>query len=413
MGKTREWIEWGTWLCSSCGTKTSGEFKTCKACGNPREKAELDKVSFDEVRIAATEAERTLALSGSDWHCKNCEAGNRGTSSKCEKCGSNRNGEPPASEATKPEAPSAYESLSNYGGPKVESDPYRKLFEAKPESNEDRLKAERNIVFTAFGVGFTTAMTVAAAVSSVLLLSLMAYSVWWSFQTYAEAGQVTSMKWEQRVHRDNFHEVTLQDWKANLWLKPTVLPKNGVGESPGIDNIRNCSQKYHHTRHYVCGSERVCHTKTRSVANGESCHTSCSNNSNGSRSCHEVCSTRYRSENYQACGQEDKYCDEKIFRPFCSYDTWQWDQVAVTVLNGNDEKTAWPVVSPGPLDRTHRSADYRINVHYTEGSEGFDTYDTPDTEAEYQAWRVGAPAVVVIYNMGSVAEVKHPEKVEK
>ena len=200
---------------------------------------------------------------------------------------------------------------------------------------------------------------------SVLLLSLMAYSVWWSFLTYAEAGQVTSMKWEQHVHRDNFHEVTLQDLKANLWLKPTVLPKNGVGESPGIDNIRNCSQKYHHTRHYVCGSERVCHTKTRSVANGESCHTSCSNNSNGSRSCHEVCSTRYRSENYQACGQEDKYCDEKIFRPFCSYDTWQWDQVAVTVLNGNDEKTA-AVVSPGPLDRTHRSADYRINVHYTE-----------------------------------------------
>lgn len=39
--------------------------------------------------------------------------------------------------------------------------------------------------------------------------------------------------------------------------------------------------------------------------------------------------------------------------------------------------------------------------------------DAPQNETEYRTWTVGAPAVVVIYNMGTVSEVKHPEKVEK
>ncbi len=242
----------------------------------------------------------------------------------------------------------------------------------------------------------------------VLLLVFIVYAIWWSLQTYNANGSVSSMKWEQRVHKDNWQELTKQDWQENLSLRRTTMPTNGPGESAGIDNIRGCTSKYHHTRHYVCGSDRVCHDATKQVANGESCHDSCSSNHNGSRTCHEVCSTKYKTVHYDKCGMENRYCDERITKQWCLYDTWQWQQVDVATRSGADSDPQWADVSMGPLDRLRRDADYRVDVSYRLDGEKYETFIEPKTEAEFRTWHRGDPATVVIYNVGAVSEVKHP-----
>ena len=383
----KEWTEWGHWSCTSCETRMEGWHKTCTSCGNPREEQELNAVSFSSP-ISAPQ-HQDLANAGADWHCAYCQAGNRGDGAKCRSCGVSR-------------------FTENRGDVEEEED--RELHQplVRPPYTPPRARASAGApLVPSKKIRMNGAVFAAPFVLAGIASCFVAYGIWWAFQTHLVAGKVTGMTWKHSVIVENWQAVTRQDWEDNLRLGPTIFPVKGQGEVAGIDNIRNCTRKHHHDRRYTCGTERVCRPATRQVANGQTCSTSCSNNRNGSRNCRQVCRTRYRSESYTKCTTETKYCTEPIYKDWCSYDTWMWNQTEVRQLTGTGNKVRWPSTDVGPLDRWRKQTDYKVEVLYAEGEEKEQTSFSPKTELEYVSWAPGMGAEVEVTNLGTTWEVRH------
>jgi len=417
---------WGIWSCTSCDkTSISGELKACPACGNPREKDELAAVKLGRAvdpttgRVLADDAIRdpqklSDALAGPDWSCTACGSGNRAGALNCKKCGgpnelvvaaahmvydfAARRVAPEAERESRP-------SSSSSSPPKLP--PPRLPPDLEPDGEAPRGRP----------AWFAAALGTLTVLVGTPLLLLAGYGLWWAFQTHDANGVVTGLRWEQRIYVDNWQVVTKEDWRDSLSLQPTVFPKDGKGEQGGVDNIRSCRDKWHHDRRYACGTTRECRPATRQVKDGETCQQRCSTRSNGNGSftetCRDVCSPRYRSESYTSCKDETKYCTEAVTKKWCSYDTWVWNEVDKKVLSGTDDDPRWPTVTLGPLDRLRRDADYRVDVAYTDAGEAAETYTSSSTEAEFRTWHKGDPAIVAIFNLGAVADVRHPASVER
>lgn len=423
----RERTVWIDWNCDSCDAVNSGKRKSCSSCGNSRESLELQKAESSIKRSASgkilsgTEAsgaeEQRAAAVGPDWFCSSCQASNAADAANCKTCAG-----PRVRSDDNPHLGSNFDDFLVEDGllEEVETNARKKREEQtariweevqrEPSRQEQPLfsaSKPKNILLTGLLCVSLSGLGIAGI-----------YGVWWAFQTHQDNGHVTDLHWSQTVHRDNWQPATKEDWQANLSLQSMKLPVGGQGEIAGCDNIRNCQSRYHHTRHYVCGSDRVCRDATRQVRTGESCHEVCRSvsNHNGSvhESCYDDCEPTYRTEHYQDCHQEDRYCDQEIYQPWCQYDTWQWVNVDNQTLTGADDQPQWPQLEGGALDRLRREADYRVDVAYTDAGQQYTTHMSPGTEQEFRSWHLQQPAAVTVYNLGAVAEVKHVDaNVEK
>ena len=211
----------------------------------------------------------------------------------------------------------------------------------------------------------------------VIFFALVGLFAAWGSCTYQDGGFVHALYWEHHAIRENFHEVTREGWKADLELRPVVLPKNGVGEVPGIDNIRNCESKFHHTDRYFCG--------------------------------------------YSGSGKHRhaKYCHRPVYRDWCVYDTWDWFLVEDQKSSGVTTDTFWEKPIPGILDRVRHEGSYDVLVTYTEGEivtgqtereafkdvKVFEHVHHPKTESDFRTWSVGERVMVECYNIGFVRDV--------
>ena len=354
--------------------------RSCPKCNNPREVTgkesefefgDTDAATGKSLREGVTDEQALeLANAGADWFCAYCGASNRGNQEVCKNCRAERSSDAKAlQEEAFPDTP--------------------------PEQPAPAPPKKRGALFK---------------VGMVLLGSLffccggtMAYKLW-SSMTHDTTGDVVSTAWKRTVTQERFTPVVQEDWADALHVQAPRMPVNGSGEVAGVQNIRGCVPRQRSTRQVPDGTQHVCSTKTRRKACGteEKCHTR--NKGNGFKE--EVCEdvTKYCDESYEDCHDETHYRTEPIYAPKCSYDTYQWKQVAQREASGgNGDTPRWPELSVSAEDRLRREEKYTLQIAY-DGGKKTATYE-PKTEQEYLGWKKGQKVSLTVTNGGEVKQI--------
>lgn len=383
---TRERLIEGTWLCSSCGkTEIPARVKNCPACNNPREGGHESVFSFGDVtETGASELETVtdpkaleLAAAGADWLCTFCGTANRGDKTVCRHCGAPRAGGEPLAvqdEHAPAPAPLAPQRRAQVRAPRSKHAP------ARPRGRKRWI--------------------LAAVAASVLGL------VFWATRTHEAHGVVVSKQWTRTVHREEFSPTTKEGWLEELRPARPVMPVNGRGESPGVEDIRGCARQMRGTRKVPDGTQRVCHTKSRQRQCGteQKCTVTHLKNGFAKETCRDV--PKYCSESYEDCQQETRYRDEPVYGQRCSYTTWEWREDGARTLSGGDTQPQWPDVNPGPLGRLRREESYSVSITYRDGDSAKTHEVHPTSEQAFAQWKPGQQVELTITNVGNVSGVR-------
>jgi|SRR6218665_2776548 len=381
MSKRIRIIE-GTWNCSSCDTKgILARHKRCPNCNNPRELTD-DESEFDfgdtdaatgkSLREGVTDEKALeLARAGVDWFCAYCGASNRGDQSRCKQCKAERSQDSKALREKELPGP-APRPVPQQGSSK------------KGTFTKVGLALLGGLFFCCFGT--------------------MIYGVWMT-RTNDYPGQLVGAEWKRSVIQERFSPVTLEGWKDELRPQPPRMPVNGAGEAAGVQNIRSCVSSRRGSRQVADGTRQVCRTKTRKKACGteEKCQTRDKGNGFREEVCKDV--TRYCDESYEDCRDETRYRDEPIYALKCSYDAYQWKEVARREASGRDgEPPRWPELSMKGEDRLKREESYKLLVEYEKGGRKQAPLELK-TEQEFLAWKKGQSVSVTVTNGGDVKQL--------
>jgi hypothetical protein len=237
--------------------------------------------------------------------------------------------------------------------------------------------------------------------------------IFWAIQSNDYPGTVTKVAWSRTVRRETFTRVAKRGWKDELRPAAAVMPLSGAGERAGLERIRDCQSKQRGTRQVADGTERVCRTRSRDVACGteERCHTEDLGNGFAKEVCDDV--TKYCSESYEDCQNETRYRTEPVYGEECAYDTWEWQRAAEETLSGAEDAPRWPALTPATLDRLVRTETYDVEFEYQHGRERRRTSFRPTALAEFERWRPGTKATLVVYNDGELRGFREGEAVRE
>ncbi|MCU0241401.1 MAG: hypothetical protein MUF51_03140 [Vicinamibacteria bacterium] len=368
----------GTWDCTSCGsTKVLGRHKVCPQCGNPREEGQETEFDFGPQTASGASTRESVedaaalavANAGEDWKCVFCGASNRGDVQVCRACSAPRDQEP-AERAAQP----------------------RPVVATPPLEPPRRRWTKPCLVGCALGVlGF---------------VAFILFAIWGG-RTSEFTGRVVSRNWSRTIEQQRFTRVTREGWRDSLSERPAVMPVRGAGEAPGVENLRDCSQKQRGTRQVADGTERVCEDKTRRVACGteEKCTRKTLKNGFAQETCTDV--TKYCDESYRDCRNKTRYKDVPVYGTSCRYDTWEWQKVNVFSAQGQDDTPRWPEAQEDALDRLSRAEHYNVVIEFTRKGASRQHTLALTREDEYQSWHPGETVTLVVNNLGTVRDVRH------
>lgn len=367
MSNERKRIIEGTWNCSSCGTeRILARHLKCPNCNNPREQTGGES-NFDfgaqtasgGLAGASVTDEKVLerAKSGPDWYCGFCQTSNAANFASCKNCGAERKdkgGQGEVKELPGPNTATARAAAAQAAAAKTHQKQSRTL----------------KVVFGSVLALFATCGTCS----------------YFGFRTKELTAERVAAKWERTAHRESFSATVARDWRDRLNVTAPVMPVDGKGEVPGVQNIRDCQTKQRGTRKVADGTETVCETKTRKVQCGSEEHCTTKNLGNGfaEETCRDV--PKYCSESYESCSEQTRYRDEPVFDEECAYDTFAWERVDTQSLSGGDFAPRWPALEPGAHDRIVREERYEVALRYQEDEETKEHLHQPKDEAEFKLW---------------------------
>lgn len=406
MGTRTRIIE-GTWECSSCGTKgILGRHKKCPTCNNPREEGAETKFDFGEADASgkltregvSDEKALDAAKLGPDWFCPFCAASNRDDAEKCKNCQAPRDRKEAKAAEVKPLTATAAASPAGAGsggsggsGGKMSLEEAARFVE---QQKAEAAKSRRSWLRWGLGLGV---LTIGTCFGTCL----------WAGMEHEVTGKVAGTEWTRTVEKQVFSPVTAQDWRQNLHVQPPRMPVNGAGEISGVTDIRNCISKQSGTKQVEDGQERVCHTKTKSVACGteEHCTTVDKGNGFAEERCTDV--TKYCNESYEECGYQTKYRTEPVYSDWCTYSTYKWVTADKDVANGNNSTPRWPEkLQAGEKERLARFEQYRVTVSYEQKGKPQSYTVKPTSEVEFAKWSPGSKVKVTANNLGDVTRVE-------
>lgn len=433
------------WDCSSCGSRGQlGRYKSCSSCGNPRDKAEMRMPLPGESDPIVTDPDLlALALSGPDWFCTHCTAGNLGTSDKCRQCGAPRYGEDNENHpderfqdeddkfrASLPENEPArgYGALPDEGEAsgrpknarerakearrKIKATKRRADREEQDRLDEERRQRAERDHRLKIGAGL-------------VLLALVAVFFIWAFQTHAAVGAVSATSWSRKVVIESWEDITVRRWQHQTSTKAEREPRDGRGESAGMSLIGDCRSEHYDDERYQCGTKQESYdcstsktesyqgtcTRTKRVKTGRTC----SDNGNGFATCSDTYSTQ--SERYSCTKTRSvrvpktctrtvpKYCTREIYKDKCNYQTQEWQTSRTRTSSGSDAPH-WPDYRLSPLERARRSSNYSIQVTYKDRGRTGAASISPGDEAEYLLWlnarTTSSDVYLKINNLGGV-----------
>lgn len=460
--KSRRTVE-HSWTCSACKRELRGRDLTCTYCGKTKTDEAYDfnkKTTVTDPRLLA------MAVAGPNWDCGFCRFENRAGAKVCAQCGgdkavlapyplygwdhnTNVNGLPATGRyATADEQPMPETRMPTAvfpDQPKAEPEIPKIIVPDEPPKNEaaattknfweefadiaDKRAAappggyrdapvkrlddtapppahppaeepkqiewktpplawhyraaiwladeNRKLVFQGLGLGLVGSCVIVFAV--------------WLFSPWHEHVRVSAARWERQ--RDLHHRVTLHG--------------EGWGTPIGAFNA-SCESRQHGTHNcnaYDCHPHDVdCHC--HQVADGESCHESCTSGENGFSDCEEVCETEY-TEECDTCTEYDT-CYEQCptYDDWCRYSYYDWPVVATTHAAGTDhDPVVWPEMNTpadGETYRIEQTEEYHVAFTNENGTWTTD----PGSEGAFERYRAGARWDIQVTHAGTVSPVR-------
>jgi hypothetical protein len=394
MGKRTKRF-WGKWDCTSCDTRgISGEFKICSSCGNPREKGELANAyvsgsKLNSGRVVGVEEVKTPYV-GPDWHCFNCDSGNKGNVDKCKQCGA------PAAGNTPQKYSKTFTEKIN---PPPRNNPkYPPYTPPKTPRNNPPLSPPPSPPSSKAAILVSSGVSTLTVLGGLALAITLIVGIWWGFSSYEIPGEVTGMNWSHTTSKQTFSQYSDNDWRSNLTESRTIMPVNGSGEHAGV-NIGSCYQKHHHYEQYQCGTTTEQRSRQVQTGTKEQCSAP---KSMGDGSLQQDCwdVPTYSTEYYDV--QVPKYCENSIEKPYCSYTSYRWVSSGSETDKGSGKQPReWPTLTVGQHDRLLYTGSWAVRIDYD------DTYHTvkPRNERDYLTWNVGDQVTVEKFNIGAVKAV--------
>jgi len=447
----RRWTVEHTWTCSACHQTNRGRDLTCSSCG----KTKSDE-NYNERSKTAVADPKLLAIAhgGPNWDCAFCRFENRSGTATCAQCGADKAVMAPhplygwlpggmeapkyetvdeararqglasipdgarISTAVFPEKPKAEPEIPKIVVP-PETKPEKNFWEEMAEKRTEappggyrdapvkRLDddpvvvsprqplepdAETTTTLRSDPSTSTAGLRVFAIISAII--AAVALLVW-LFSPWHEHVRVSSARWERQ--RDLHHRVTMHG--------------EGWGAPIGSFNA-TCESRQHGTHDcnpYDCHPHSVdcrCHQ----VADGESCHESCTSGQNGFSDCEEVCETEY-TEECDACTEYDT-CYEQCptYDDWCRYSYYEWPVVATTRAAGTDhDPVVWPAMDTPTDGETYR-IDQAEEYHVAFTNENGTWTTDPSSETAFERYHAGARWDIEVTHAGTVSPVRqeHP-----
>ena len=357
----RRWKVEHSWTCSACKAQNRGRDLTCSKCGKGKSDENYDERNATSLPAVTDPTLIAIANGGPNWDCTYCRFENRSGALTCAQCGADK---------IASTARTLNDARGSQGlGPLPETRPSNAVYPEKPESepkipriivpSEPPPEPEKHTAEKNFWEEFADKRTPTTATSGyrdapvkradedhrehedelprprnneTLRLVIVALAVLgasalaigfftWLFMPWHERVHVASATWARRCelqHRETHHD---HDW----------------GSPPGAFNVSCVSRQHgtHSCNPYNCNAHSVdCHC--HQVANGESCHESCTSGQNGFSDCEEVCETEYTTE-CDTCTEYDT-CYEQCptYDDWCRYSYYDWPVVATTLAGGTD-----------------------------------------------------------------------------
>lgn len=411
--KSRRRVE-HTWICSACKATNRGRDLTCPSCG----KTKTGEKYNESVKVTVTDPKvHAIGDSGPNWACSFCRFDNRGNLSQCAQCGVPREQsdraqqarvskavfpekqvpveipkifvppEPPKVEPPEPEPPRSPILTGSYRdaaykpfvaptapAPKPAPPPEPEVLTLEPDRPSLGISRSQIVKLVALAGGFA------------LLITFLV----WLFSPWHEHVRVSSATWSRT--RDLHHRVTLSG--------------EGWGTPSGAFNASCVSRQHgtHNCNPYDCHPHDVdCHC--HQVADGESCHESCTSGENGFSDCEEVCETEY-TEECDTCTEYDT-CYEQCptYDDWCTYNYYDWPIVATRQAHGTDhDPVVWPDLTPpqdGDVYRIEQAESYHVVFTNQNGTWTTD----PESEPAFERYHAGRAWDIQVTHAGTVTPI--------
>lgn len=416
------------WGCQ-CGSENRGRFKTCEACGRPRDENSPEWMPGDVSPMAAVKDPELLkkAKAGADWTCRFCKSSQFRLDGNCARCGSDQivstaTGAPKWAEdwaqnillrdalSSPAETQMRRRSLGTNSTRQSSIRIASNLSQARdPEETREEPEPEPEPFITSGSYReapirrqkpspppppVKIPWRIIGAVAAVLGLGLGLYFL---FRTKELDVTVSEVYWSKTVGVDRYQK----------------LERDGWSPDPGAVEVRNEGTRIHHYNHVLVGSHREPYEEEYKC--GENCTIekgtctttprNCKSNKNGFASCtggDRVCSPDTKTCSPKICKRQasrkvDDYEDQPEYRPYYSWRVWDWAPNRDVSSSGLNTITHWPTeeslalnqnTAPGELERVGRRQEY-FHVSFVKGKETW-KYE-PKSDEEFGRFPLGSP----------------------
>lgn len=185
-------------------------------------------------------------------------------------------------------------------------------------------------------------------ISGIVIFTLiLAYFLWWGFQTHEVVGKVSYIGW---------NHVTIQETWTNI--KQSKVGTYRVIERPSVDPVNGRGEK--------AGEEDVTCMPATTV------------------------------------GMDGKLSFKEVN---CTYITQTWKETKRKSISGTGKNTSWITLNPGRLDRIRYEFEYTVKIEYEEDGE-IDIYtENPPDESLYKQWDIGDGVIMQKTNFGTISDI--------
>lgn len=362
MTTKRTWVVENKWKCTSCNAENLGRYTECQNCRSAKEKDEADSLSGPGAPAVTDPELLRLANQGANWVCEFCGGQVRNEHNRCVKnCGAPR--EEPKVEVNTTDGRISVKATGgaqavglnvDEDGVKIRTSNGGKVTNlvvngrkvVDDEGNYIPKSPAKTYVPSPFGdVSTGQRVGIAAAIVGVLgFVGLMIYL----FAPWEVDAKVVSISWSYRSDLRQRVQKHTEDWKSDM--------------KSGAFNV-TCESKYYDTEDcnpHQCRPHSVSYECNCSSYECN-CQQSCTDNKNGFSTCSETCSTCQRCSTCSRTEYDTCYDQCPVYKPWCSYDYYEWPVIQTLTTSGVTHDEHWPVLeAKGEEQKLDRTENYAV-----------------------------------------------------
>lgn len=384
------------WDCDDCGTEKVpawvhvlrandkedlAQVTHCPGCGNPKETHEKyygawekdgrgqisNATSEDIVKAGPGKDKAKKAAESKEHHCGFCGTVMDVGSAECKSCGAGDIADL-ADTSTRGQGAAPHTPRSKPSPAERSGNGRNASRRDEPDSEATKATGSSEVASGNKGILIAGGAAVATAAGAGGYYLLKSEDV---------SATVSSMNWNHKITLERNTIVSKSDWRSSI--------------PGGAFDVGGCYSKFSHNDQVACGSE--------SYTISGSCSSS---SSNGITT--ETCSP-------DTTGTRTVYCDDPIYRDWCSYKIYQWVYVTDRSTSGaaptNSGALPWPELSArGTDERTFRTSSYSVEFEFDAFGKPRRSSISPNSEADFRDWKIGTQATGTFRRATGIGNLK-------